>query len=415
MGSLFAMFRLLLTLLAVVPIALGAGFTKGDAVRLTKGENLLVNGKNLSRAVKGSEFVALSHDANQKTTQVAFMKDDGSWIAASLPDDALEAAAIPSWIDLLRGVESFRDQRFDERLLSRAAAAPASTDPKAPKDPSPGLAAALLPRLRAALNAATVARSGTPAAVQALGNALGALREVAAQLDTAGHPAIAAALDEGAERLAKAGGATLPPTKLDRAAALTRGATAERAAVLARQAIAARKLMAGQRQIKQGLEAAAAHPLLKSWEPKVAADVAEAQSLHDTAQKMRRFDKGLIHALSALDDGLKLCADHPALRELRQEMNAQFEERTSPKVTPAFLAAAKVKTGKEALEEGRQLYTARCTECHDLEMVDSRGRSGWEKAVGGMARRAGLSGTEQSKIVEYLSAAVGAVDALDGP
>jgi hypothetical protein len=29
---------------------------------------------------------------------------------------------------------------------------------------------------------------------------------------------------------------------------------------------------------------------------------------------MRRFEKGAIHALSAIDDGLKLCADHPRLR-----------------------------------------------------------------------------------------------------
>lgn len=406
------MLHIFLLLVASAAAALGASFAKGDTVRLTKGENLLVNGKNISRAVKGSEFTVLAHDGSRNTVQVAFMKDDGSWIAASLPDDALEAAAPPAWLDLLRGVESFRDQRFDERLLARAAAAPAPADAKAPKDPSPALAAALIARIKAAHTSVAVARNATPAATQALATTLGGLREVAAQLDTAGHPALAAALDDGAERLAKAAALANPPAgKLDRAAATARAATAERAATLARQAIAARKLMAAQRQIDEGLKAAPAHPLLKAWQPRVTADIEEAQSLHATAQKMRRFDKGLVHALSALDDGLKLCADHPALRELRQEMNSQFEERTSPRVTAAFMAAAKVNTSQQALEQGRELYTNRCAECHELEMLESRGRSGWDKAVGGMARRASLTSAEQSRIMDYLYAALVVVDA----
>jgi hypothetical protein len=403
------MFRLLLIVFFAAHSARAASFAKGDIVRLTKTENLIVNGKNLSRVVKGSEFSVLGHDVAQHAVQVAFLKDDGNWIAATLPDDALEAATPAAWADLLRGVESFRDQRFDERLLTRAAAAPAQADAKAPKDPSPALAAALSTRIKGALQAATLARNGAPAA---LATALTTLREVAAQLDTAGYPALAVALDEGAERLAKAAAlANAPAGKIDRAAAGKRAADAERAATLCRQAIAARKLIAAREQMDEGLRAAASHPLLKNWQARVTRDIEEAQSLHDTAQKMRRFEKGLVHALSALDDGLKLCADHPALRVLRQEMSSQLEERTSPRVTPAFLAAAKVKTAREVLEEGRQLYTSRCTECHDLEMIDSRGRSGWERMVGSMSRRASLSGMEQGKILDYLTAAIVAVEA----
>jgi hypothetical protein len=406
------MLRLFLIFILSAPFASAAGFTRGDTVRLTKGENLLVNGKNISRVTKGSEFSVLAHDAAQHQVQVAFMKDDGTWIAATLPDEVLEAATPPAWTDLLRGVESFRDQRFDERLLTRAAAASPQPDPKGPNDPSPALAAALVQRIKAVLQTAAVARAGGAPAAQALATALGNLREIAAQLDTAGHPALAAALDDGAERLAKAAALpNVPAGKLDRAAAMERAAAAEKTATLARQAIAARKLIAAQRQIDEGLKDATAHPLLRAWQARVTRDIEEAQSLHDTAQKMRRFDKGLVHALSALDDGLKICADHPALRELRHEMNEQFEERTSPRVTPAFLTAAKVKTAREALEEGRQLYTSRCSECHDLEMIDSRGRSGWEKAVGGMSRRASLTGAEQTRILDYLMAAMAAVDA----
>jgi hypothetical protein len=86
-------------------------------------------------------------------------------------------------------------------------------------------------------------------------------------------------------------------------------------------------------------------------------------------------------------------------------MQSAFDERTAPPVTPAFLAAAKPKASKEVLEEARTLYTDRCTECHDLEMLDSRSIPGWEKTVAGMSRRASLNSAQQAAIIEYLAAA----------
>jgi hypothetical protein len=406
------MLRVLILFLLATAAAHAGGFAKGDPVRLTKVENLLLNGKNLGRVTKDSEFVVAGTVLGKGQVLVGILQEDGTWVTPSLPEEALEPCAPAAWLDLLHGLESFRDQRFDERLLLRAAKGAVQPDPKGPKDPAPTLAAALLPRIKGALNAAALARNGTAAAMQALGTTVGNLRDIAVQLDTAGHPALAVALDEGAERLAKAANlASVPAGMLDRAAAATRAIAAERAATLARQKIATRKLMAAQRHLDEGLRAAPAHPLLKAWQPKVKEDIDEAQNLCNTAQKMRRFDQGLVHALSALDDGLKLCADHPSLLELRQEMGAEIETRTSPRVTPKFLAASKAKTAREVLEQGRDLYTNRCTECHDLEMIDSRGLSGWEKMVGSMSRRASLDSAEQAKILAYLAAAVTAMDA----
>jgi hypothetical protein len=91
-------------------------------------------------------------------------------------------------------------------------------------------------------------------------------------------------------------------------------------------------------------------------------------------------------------------------------MSAQFEERTSPPVTPAFLSAAKVTTAREILDEGRTLYTNRCAECHDLEMLDSRSLGGWDKTVSGMARRANLTPAEKGRIMDYLAAALKVVE-----
>ena len=110
------------------------------------------------------------------------------------------------------------------------------------------------------------------------------------------------------------------------------------------------------------------------------------------------------HALTALEMGLKLCADHPQLLALKKEMSGAFEERTSPPVTPAFLTAAGGGDAK-ALAEGHSLYTNRCTECHDLELIDSRTMSSWEKMVGSMSRRAGLDGAQQAQILAYITAA----------
>jgi cytochrome c2 len=109
--------------------------------------------------------------------------------------------------------------------------------------------------------------------------------------------------------------------------------------------------------------------------------------------------------------GLKVCVDHPKLRELRQEMSEALEERTSPPITPVFLAKAKVNTPPQALEEGRHLYTNRCTECHDLEMVDSRSISGWQKAVAGMSGRAHVNEVQQARILDYLAAALNGMEA----
>jgi uncharacterized protein YgiB involved in biofilm formation len=119
----------------------------------------------------------------------------------------------------------------------------------------------------------------------------------------------------------------------------------------------------------------------------------------------------MVHALSALQDGIKRCADYPKLLALRKEMSEALEERTSPPVTPAFLKAAGVSpTASKNLEEGHRIYTSRCTECHDLEMLDSRSVSGWQKMVASMARRAGMNESQQACVIEYIAAAQNSVE-----
>ena len=178
----------------------------------------------------------------------------------------------------------------------------------------------------------------------------------------------------------------------------------------ARQSIGQHKLIEASTLIEEGLEAEPNRAELVALQAKVNKDLEHANYLYQTAESMRSHGlEGVVHALSALEDGLKICRDHAGLRELRKQMQAQLEERTSPVVNAAFMAKAKGSNVEKALHEGRELYVERCTECHDLQMLDARGYSGWERAVNGMARRAGLEGGEQAKIMAYIAAALNVV------
>ena len=375
----------------------------GDPVRVTRSEMLLFQGKNLAGAAKGQEFTLLKHDAAKKQVFVSFMKDDGTLVAATLPDEAVEPGVVRATSDLVRGVEAFRDQRYDEakRLLTRAAL----------DKQHAALAGALFTRVNGAFGSASLART-SPAAKQAATTTLQTLRDTAEGLAKAGMTRIALALDEGTDRLGvQVPGLTVPATKVDRADLTKRAAISQRETMLARQSFALKQLVAASKHVAAGLEAEPAHDELKAMQPLVQKDLEEADTLCKTAKKMQRQPNGAVHALSAIDDGLKLCTDHTDLRELRKTLAAAFEEKTSPQVTPAFVSIAKAGTSAPMLEEGRKLYTVRCTECHDLEMLDGRTLTSLSGMVGSMSRRAGLSDAEKTRILDYIAAAKTVVDA----
>ena len=375
----------------------------GDPVRVTRSEMLLFQGKNLAGAAKGQEFTLLKHDAAKKQVFVSFMKDDGTLVAATLPDEAVEPGVVRATSVLVRGVEAFRDQRYDEakRLLTRAAL----------DKQHAALAGALFTRVNGAFGSASLART-SPAAKQAATTTLQTLRDTAEGLAKAGMTRLALALDEGTDRLgAQVPGLTVPATKVDRADLTKRAAISQRETMLARQSFALKQLVAASKHVAAGLEAEPAHDELKAMQPLVQKDLEEADTLCKTAKKMQRQPNGAVHALSAIDDGLKLCTDHADLRELRKTLAAAFEEKTSPQVTPAFVSIAKAGTSAPMLEEGRKLYTVRCTECHDLEMLDGRTLTSLSGMVGSMSRRAGLSDAEKTRILDYIAAAKTVVDA----
>lgn len=357
-----------------------AVFAPGDLVRATKGEMLQLDGKNFVGAAKGQEFPVLQQDMTRGVVVVPFYKKDGPPIAVTIPADAVEAAPRDGWLDLLASMEAFRDQRYDasRQLLARSA-----QDEK-----YRALASALAPRLQGAIASRNA-------------GALVTLRETAAQLEKLGHPCLALALDEGVDRL---GGTTAPPTKLNRTELSQRVATSTRALARTRQAVAMHCLTNADEELRLGLEAEPNRPEFKALQAKVQKDLAEAQQDYENADNYRRKFKGTPHALTALEMGLKVCADHPKLIALKKEMGGAFEASTAPPVDAAFLTAAGGGDAK-VLAEGHSLYTNRCTECHDLELIDSRTMTSWERMVGNMSRRAGLNDEQQARILAYITAA----------
>ena len=377
-------------------------FAMGDLVRLTRGEMLQFNGADLTGAAKGQEFTVLKHGLGQKNVFVSFIKKGGELVAVTAPAESFELIPPTAWNDLLAGAEAFRDGRYAEMT-------PRFT--RATQDAQLGTIASTLGlQMKTAVSAAGLARSADAARQPSVGIAfsrtLGGLRDAAQWLVERGYPTLALAIDQGVDRLAtQVAAVTVPATKLDRDALAKRVETANRSLMLARQAMALRMGMEAEALLTDGLKAEPARPDLKAMLEKIQKDIAEAGQRCDDAISMRRFPKGAVHALTAIEMGQKLCADHPRLRALRKEMEALFAERTAPPVTPEFIASTGAKSSAEVLKAGHELYTTRCTDCHELELLDSRSLSGWQSTVAGMARRAHLSDAEQGRILEYLAAA----------
>lgn len=368
--------------------AANAPIAPGDVVRLTRGETLVLDGKNLAGAPKGQEFTLLQLDATKKNAAVEYYKKDGSRVAPVVPAEALEPAPADGWRDLWYGVEAFRDGRY---AASRALVTRATQDAKYKP-----LASAIAIRLN--MVPVTGAPAGRPAPF------VPALRDLAAALCKNGSYSLGNAVDRGADRLAAASPGSAP-SKLE-AEDKKRGETATLSATLARQAYAAHKTKEASGLVKAGLEAEPTRPDLLVLQTKTTKDLAEAEDRMNDADRMRKIPKGEVHAITALQMGLKLAVDHPGLISLKQDMLSALESKTSPQVTPALLSAAKSSAPLATLEEGRKLYTTRCAECHDLEMLENRSVSSWERMVGGMSGRAHLNGEQQSKIMQYLTVAL---------
>jgi hypothetical protein len=385
-----------------LPAAPAAPFTTGELVRLTRGVMVQFNGKDLAGAGKGQVFTVLKHDGALKAVFVGFVNKDGALVAVSVPAESLESVPPTPWVDLAASADAFRDGRYAEMKLRMARAA---------KDPELApLVSPMFVQMNGAITASGLLRSSDSAkqsaVAPAVARAFGELRETAAKLEGLGYPSLALALDQGTDRLAAQSPAVpVPPTKLSRDAVAGTVAAAQLSMTKARQAIALNRGLEAVGLLEDGLKAEPARPDFKAMRAKVQKDIAEAGDRCNDADSMRRFPKGAVHALTAIEMGLKLCSDHPRLRALRKEMEAQFEERTAPPVTAEFLANAGGKGSAETLKAGHKLYTSRCTECHELELLDSRSIGGWRTAVSGMAGRAHLNEADQGRILEYLTVA----------
>ena len=402
-----------------------AAYSPGDLVRTTKKDTLVFMGEPLLGAPKGQEFTVLKHQAGSGVIYLAFIQKEGAVVAVTLPENSVEAVPPEGWTLMLRGVQLFRDQRIDDarKVLAEAAKDPAYRALAQKIVPSiESVATAVRPALQALGEFQAGGQSGggndlaklkLSSAQQTFASATQKSKEVAAELDTMGYTSLAFALEEGLDRLtlkvAPGGAALVPmpaskPTKADLEA---RAKTAAFSVVRCRQAVAVRRLMEASQYIADGLAAEPARPELKAMQKSVVEDIKDAEGRCDAAQEHQKRNLG--QALLALERAVKLCADHPRVAKLRDEMSGALEQKTAPPVTKEFIAASKSATPEPLLVEGHRLYTTRCSQCHDLEMLDSRSAGGWKDEVADMAGRAKIDATQQATIVQYITAALAVV------
>jgi mono/diheme cytochrome c family protein len=395
-------------------------YVSGDLVRLARKETLQYNHEPFLAAPKGQEFTVLKHESAKQIVYLAFVQKEGAVIAVTLPEDSLELVTPDGWMLLIRGCQAFRDQRFEDagKLIGRSAqdaGYKAMASQLAPRLEGMLAAARQVAQVEgdAALKASPEGYATKSAVVQKLfADSVETGREIAADFLRKGFPSLAIAIDEGIDRLSArvcpkkegiASAAEIPQTKLAKQEVAAKAMQAAFSVVRCRQAMAVRRMVEAKGYIEEGLQAEPARPELKAMHAKVVAEIADAEDRYNAALSNQK--RNLPQALLALERGLKTCADLPQLVKLREELSGALEEKTAPPVTPVFLSAAKTSTPTAALEEGRKLYMTRCTQCHDLEMLDSRTASAWKSEVSSMARRAKIDDAQQNTIVQYLAAA----------
>lgn len=400
-------------------------YSPGDLVRASKKDTLNFFGEPLLSAPKGQEFTVLKHQQGSGVVYLAFVQKEGAVVAVTLPEASVEAVPMDAWVLTLRGAQFFRDHRFDDaRKLLMEAAKDASYRRLAQKMIASidAVGAAARPAMQAlgefqSSGGSEVAKVKLTNAQQSFASCSLKIREVSADLDGLGYTSLSYALDEGLDRLAvkalpsaaNPGQVSLPPSKLEKENLAARASKAAFSVVRCRQAIAVRRLMEASQYISDGLAAEPARPELKAMQLKVLEDIKDAEGRCDAAQENRKRNLG--QALLSLERAVKLCADHPMVLKLRDEMSGALEAKTAPPVTKEFVAAAKSSAPESSLVEGHRLYTTRCSQCHDLEMLDSRSAGSWKDEVAGMAGRAKIDAAQQASIVQYIAAALSVVKA----
>ena len=400
-------------------------YSPGDLVRASKKDTLNFFGEPLLGVPKGQEFTVLKHQQGSGVVYLAFVQKEGAVVAVTLPEGSLEAVPSDAWMLTLRGAQFFREHRFDDskKLLMEAAKdAPYRRLAQRMIASIDAVGSALRPLMQAlgefqSSGGGEAARGKLTNAQQSFASSALKVREVTAELDGLGYTSLSYAMDEGLDRLAlkalptaaNPGHVSLPPSKLEKESLAARASKAAFSVVRCRQAIAVRRLMEASHYISEGLVAEPARPELKAMQVKVLEDIKDAEGRCDAAQENRKRNLG--QALLSLERAVKLCADHPMVLKLRDEMSGVLEAKTAPPVTKEFVAAAKSSAPESALVEGHRLYTTRCAQCHDLEMLDSRSAGGWKDEVAGMAGRAKIDAAQQATIVQYIAAALSVVKA----
>ncbi len=75
----------------------------------------------------------------------------------------------------------------------------------------------------------------------------------------------------------------------------------------------------------------------------------------------------------------------------------------APPVTPAMTVASG--TPAATLNAGREIFSTRCTTCHNADPVRAYDADDWRRIVGRMAARSKLQPAERAALLAYVTAA----------
>ena len=83
----------------------------------------MLNQEPFLSAPKGQEFSVFKHEPGKGLIYLAFVQKEGGVVAVTLPENAVELVPPDGWMTLLRGVQAFREQRYEDarKMLGIAA------------------------------------------------------------------------------------------------------------------------------------------------------------------------------------------------------------------------------------------------------------------------------------------------------
>lgn len=92
--------------------------------------------------------------------------------------------------------------------------------------------------------------------------------------------------------------------------------------------------------------------------------------------------------------------------KMKTEISVTTNETVVPK--PSALEIAQKRwsgTTQSELDSGKEIFSGRCTKCHEEKKIATRSEAEWKDAIESMSPKAGLTEEEKEKLTKYILSA----------